>query len=309
MGQDNEAGGRYSHSQTIPLCFLPMEKPFYALSESATLLGYTIADLIHLAASEEIAFLIGVPDGIRFQVFDADANRTEAPALLEPQLLRLSATQCQKIQLNGRTEQSDFRQGYLIAPSGSLQLLKPSYGKAGRLEHAWAFWRTCKGPYVKEIELTPERLVVVGDDVRRLLEAQTKSQVKAKPKKQEEKTIKQVSVVSHEEDTAPLVQIQLSAGQEHTSETIPNGNIDSSSEPAGIPAAVAAQTILRRTEVEARTGLKRSTIYDKLDPESPRYDATFPKRVSLGTSAVGWLESEVDAWVASRQVVSKTNVS
>ena len=283
-----------------------MEKPFYALSESATLLGYTIADLIHLAASEEIAFLIGVPDGIRFQVFDADANRTEAPALLEPQLLRLSATQCQKIQLNGRTEQSDFRQGYLIAPSGSLQLLKPSYGKAGRLEHAWAFWRTCKGPYVKEIELIPERLFVVGDDVRRLLEAQTKSQVKAKPKKREEKATKQASELSQEEDATRVVQVQASAGQESVSETIPDGDVGSTAQPSNAPVLMATQTILRRTDVEARTGLKRSTIYDKLDPESPRYDATFPKRVSLGTSAVGWLESEVDAWVASRQVVGKT---
>lgn len=282
-----------------------MEKPFYALSESATLLGYTIADLIHLAVSEEIAFLIGVPDGIRFQVFDADANRTEAPALLEPQLLRLSGTQCQKIQLNGRTEQSDFRQGYLIAPSGSLQLLKPSYGKAGRLEHAWAFWRTCKGPYVKEIELTPERIFVVGDDVRRLLEAQNKSQAKAKPKKKEEKATKQASVVSHDENSKPLVQMQVSAGQEGVSESVSDSNVDSTAEPRA-PVSVATPTILRRTEVEARTGLKRSTIYDKLDPESPRYDATFPKRVSLGTSAVGWLESEVDAWVASRQVVGKT---
>lgn len=283
-----------------------MDKPFYPLNEAASLLDRPLADLIRMAASEDIFLLAGVPDGIRFQVFDAQSNRSEPPALLEPQLLALTVTQCQKLEINGCTEQSDFRWGYLIAPNGSLQLIKPSYGKAGRLEHAWAFWRTCKGPYVKEIELTPERLFVVGDDVRRLLEGQTKSLTKAKPKKQVEKAIKQASAVSHEEGVEPLVQTQLSAEQEHTSETISDRNADSLTQPGRAPVVAATQTILRRTEVEVRTGLKRSSIYDKLDPKSPRYDATFPKRVSLGTSAVGWLESEVDAWVASRQVVGNS---
>lgn len=282
-----------------------MDKPFYALNDAASLLDRPLADLIRMAASEDIVLLAGVPDGIRFQVFDAESNRSEAPALLEPQLVALTVTQCQKLEINGNTEQSDFRWGYLIAPNGSLQLIKPSYGKAGRLEHAWAFWRTCKGPYVKEIELTPERLFVVGDDVRRLLEAKTKSKIKAKPKKQEETATKQASELSQEEDATQMVQMQASTGQEGVRDTMPDGDVGSTAQPGKAPVLVATQTILRRTEVEARTGLKRSSIYDKLDPKSPRYDATFPKRVSLGTSAVGWLESEVDAWVASRQVVNK----
>lgn len=59
-------------------------------------------------------------------------------------------------------------------------------------------------------------------------------------------------------------------------------------------------TILRRKQVEARTGLSRSAIYDKLNPKSPRHDQTFPVQVRLGMDAVGWLESEVDAWILSR---------
>lgn len=52
--------------------------------------------------------------------------------------------------------------------------------------------------------------------------------------------------------------------------------------------------ILRRREVEARVGLSRSTIYDKLNPQSPRYDAMFPMPIHLGGgSAVGWVESEI----------------
>jgi prophage regulatory protein len=59
-------------------------------------------------------------------------------------------------------------------------------------------------------------------------------------------------------------------------------------------------TILRRKQVEARTGLSRSAIYDKLNPKSPRHDATFPVQVRLGAEAVGWLESEVNSWLLSR---------
>lgn len=64
-------------------------------------------------------------------------------------------------------------------------------------------------------------------------------------------------------------------------------------------------TILRRTQVEARTGLSRSTIYAKLrrNPKRPSdYDPTFPRPIQLGANAkaVGWIESEVDAWLAAQ---------
>lgn len=64
-----------------------------------------------------------------------------------------------------------------------------------------------------------------------------------------------------------------------------------------------ALTVLRRKQVEARTGLSRSTIYAKLhqNPKRPRdYDPTFPAPISLGAKAVGWVESEVDAWLAAQ---------
>lgn len=161
-----------------------MDKSFYPLDAAATILDCKPSDLIHLAANEEVALLIGVPDGIRFRTYDASADLTEKPALLEPQLLELTVTQCQKIELNGGTEQSDFRVGYLIAPNGTLQRLMPSYGGRLRLNHGWAFWRTYRGPYIKEIELIPERLFVIGDDLRKLLEAKVVASTKAKPKKQ-----------------------------------------------------------------------------------------------------------------------------
>lgn len=52
-----------------------------------------------------------------------------------------------------------------------------------------------------------------------------------------------------------------------------------------------ALTILRRKQVEARTGLARSTIYDRIKA------GTFPAPISLGAKAVGWIESELDAWL------------
>ncbi|CAI9404845.1 AlpA family transcriptional regulator [Lelliottia sp. T2.26D-8] len=58
--------------------------------------------------------------------------------------------------------------------------------------------------------------------------------------------------------------------------------------------------ILRMRDVVLKTGIARATIYDWLNPKSPRYDATFPKQRRLGMQSVGWLESEIDQWVLER---------
>jgi prophage regulatory protein len=50
-------------------------------------------------------------------------------------------------------------------------------------------------------------------------------------------------------------------------------------------------TILRRKQVIAKTGLARSTIYDHMRR------GTFPKPIRLGDKIVGWIESEVNAWL------------
>ena len=50
-------------------------------------------------------------------------------------------------------------------------------------------------------------------------------------------------------------------------------------------------TLLRLPTVKARTGLSRSTIYLRIS------EGTFPKPVSLGGRAVGWIEAEVNEWV------------
>ena len=51
---------------------------------------------------------------------------------------------------------------------------------------------------------------------------------------------------------------------------------------------------LRVPEVLERTGLSRSTTYVRLE------QGLFPRPMSLGTRAVGWIESEVDEWIRQR---------
>jgi prophage regulatory protein len=53
-------------------------------------------------------------------------------------------------------------------------------------------------------------------------------------------------------------------------------------------------TILRLPIVKARTGLSRSTIYLRIA------EGSFPKPVSLGGRAVGWIESEIDDWLKAQ---------
>lgn len=72
-----------------------------------------------------------------------------------------------------------------------------------------------------------------------------------------------------------------------------------------------ALTIIRRKQVEARTGLTRSTIYAKLkhNPKRPNdFDPTFPTPVPIGVRAVGWVESEIDDWL-NAQIQKNRNAS
>jgi prophage regulatory protein len=52
--------------------------------------------------------------------------------------------------------------------------------------------------------------------------------------------------------------------------------------------------ILRRPEVETRTGLSRSTLYFMIS------EGEFPRPVKIGRRAVGWPESRISIWLATR---------
>ena len=61
--------------------------------------------------------------------------------------------------------------------------------------------------------------------------------------------------------------------------------------------------IVRMKELTQILGISRSTIYDKLNPKSRRYDPRFPKPLRLGsigtTNAVGWPRYSIQDWLLS----------
>ena len=54
------------------------------------------------------------------------------------------------------------------------------------------------------------------------------------------------------------------------------------------------QRILRKQEVKRKTGLPNSTIYELIS------QGKFPKQIKLSTRSSGWLESEIDEWIAAK---------
>lgn len=55
------------------------------------------------------------------------------------------------------------------------------------------------------------------------------------------------------------------------------------------------EAILRLPQVKSRCGLSRSSIYARVK------EGVFPAPVSLGARAIGWVESEVTAWIEARK--------
>lgn len=56
----------------------------------------------------------------------------------------------------------------------------------------------------------------------------------------------------------------------------------------------APESLLRRPEVEARTGLSRSTIHQLI------HEGRFPASIELTGRTRCWVASDVDAWIAAR---------
>lgn len=60
--------------------------------------------------------------------------------------------------------------------------------------------------------------------------------------------------------------------------------------------------LLRLPAVRDRTGLSTATIYRR------QGEGTFPRSVRIGSNAVAWYESDIDAFVASPIPSSRSNV-
>jgi prophage regulatory protein len=61
--------------------------------------------------------------------------------------------------------------------------------------------------------------------------------------------------------------------------------------------------ILRLPSVKDATGLSRSSIYKGMA------DGTFPPSVPLGARAIGWSQSSIEAFIASRIAKGTTSVA
>jgi prophage regulatory protein len=57
--------------------------------------------------------------------------------------------------------------------------------------------------------------------------------------------------------------------------------------------------ILRLPQVISEVGLSRSAIYQRISEDN------FPKSINLGGRAVGWLASDIQAWIKSRLAATR----
>ncbi|WP_343621956.1 helix-turn-helix transcriptional regulator [Acinetobacter proteolyticus] len=59
--------------------------------------------------------------------------------------------------------------------------------------------------------------------------------------------------------------------------------------------------IIRIDKLKQMIGLSRSSVYDKMNPKSKRYDESFPRPIKLSISAVGWFEQDIIDWLNSKK--------
>jgi len=65
--------------------------------------------------------------------------------------------------------------------------------------------------------------------------------------------------------------------------------------------STSAPAISRRPKVQVRTGLPKSSIYALMAK------GAFPKPIKIGVRAVGWLDSDIDAWIEAQVSASRGN--
>ncbi|WP_371918741.1 helix-turn-helix transcriptional regulator [Pseudomonas sp. 43NM1] len=61
--------------------------------------------------------------------------------------------------------------------------------------------------------------------------------------------------------------------------------------------------VIRMKRLSEMLSVSRSTLYDWLNPSSPRYDSEFPRPVRLSAKgvAVGWFLDDVIRWLSNRK--------
>lgn len=72
-----------------------------------------------------------------------------------------------------------------------------------------------------------------------------------------------------------------------------------------IDATTKPARVIRMKDLQSMIGIGRSTIYDWINPKSPRFDQTFPAPFKLGGASVGWLLEDVCKWIQARSEVGR----
>lgn len=110
------------------------------------------------------------------------------------------------------------------------------------------------------------------------------------------------SQASQSAATAPAVAEPSSYEERPTPPKLPlEAKADPGTSAVAAPIAVKPSTrLLRPKEAIARTGLSRSSFYERQNPKSRYFDKTFPNPVQIGRVAMGYREDELDVWIASR---------
>lgn len=93
--------------------------------------------------------------------------------------------------------------------------------------------------------------------------------------------------------------VQAITGKDHTK----TSNLPTSS--AISKTLIEPIIVLRLPVLMVQTGLKRSSVYSKMNPRSKYFDSTFPTPIRTGSRSIGWIESEVNAWLESRIKLSR----
>lgn len=63
------------------------------------------------------------------------------------------------------------------------------------------------------------------------------------------------------------------------------------------PQGAIARRLLRRKQVEQVLGISKSSIYARLDKNSPHYDPDMPRPIKIGATSIAFVESEINAYI------------
>ena len=282
------------------------EKTHYSLAEAAERIQCKPNDLLHYGVQKLITLYVGVPDRVDLRIYDEWTKQDIDAFLGRPQLLALEQSHCLKIETYGKTEQCDFPEGCSIESTGRLRTVRTSEGRPA-LNVRWVYWRTYRDGLIYPLLILPEHLFVLHSDLVKLEElAGTKEEPrknKATVPRAVKREIKEIGELASPE--AKIDDRPDSTRPAKPDQKKPTANDAEDEKSLKRQASIAfntpsrSATILRIEQVMAQTGLGKSTIYDRLNENSPRYDSTFPKQVELGPGAVGWYADEITGWVLS----------